>query len=271
MKFITDFFKGIRFFLQSSGLLFTKRFRLFLIYPILAKLIFWSIAIFGIVTLNSWLKENFQEILMMKGIPENGHWLSAAKNVLNPHTAFVSGLISILISFLIFFFLSIVNKYLLLILLSPVISIISEITEEEVKGNRFVFRPIKFLKDILRGCIISVRNMLVEYIFFFLGFLLLLIPFTGIFLFGIYQIFLLFLSWYFFGFSLIDYSCERHGFGLRHSLTMIRDHKGIACGIGFMYWILITPPIIGDWIGICFAPVMGAIGSTLAFLSFTKS
>ena len=266
MKFISDFFQGIQYFINSSQLIFTKPFRFFLLYPLLAKLIFWIFAIWGIFSFNSFLKEELLQLLQLNGIPEKGSWLSGVKNTLHPHTKFLSSIISILTSVLIFIFLSTFNKYLLLILLSPILSIISERTEEEMTGNRYPFRIGKFLKDLVRGLTISIRNMLVEYIFFFLGFLLLFFPVAGFILFSIYQVFLIFLSWYYFGFALLDYSCERHDYGLRHSLSIIRKYKGIACGLGSIYWILISIPLFGEWIGICLAPAMGAIGSSKVFL-----
>ena len=54
--------------------------------------------------------------------------------------------------------------------------------------------------------------------------------------------------------------------GIKESILFIKKNKGITCGIGFMYALLLALPFfIGDWIGLMFAPIMGVVGATIAF------
>lgn len=263
MKFISDFLKGIRYFFQSTKIIFGKGMSHFLLYPLLLKIILFI----GVFTLllqsQNILQEYLEKTFNFKNIPEAGNWLSWLKPFLN---GWLSWLVVKILGVLIFWFLSILMKYVVLILLSPILALASEITEEKLTGTKNPFSVKKLLKDVLRGTTIAFRNMFLEYFLFFIGFFLLLIPGIGAILFCGYGIFMFFVSWYFYGFSMLDYSCERKNMGIKESILFIKKNKGITCGIGFMYALLLALPFfIGDWIGLMFAPIMGVVGATIAF------
>ena len=125
------------------------------------------------------------------------------------------------------------------------------------------------LKDILRGTLVNLRNMLFEYLLIFFGFTLcvLFAPLTFI-----ITPLLIILGWYFIGYSMIDYSCERNKMKISEGTKFIRKNKGLAIGIGFCYsFFLAIPTIFGTAIGMMFGPTMAVAGSTIAFIELRNN
>jgi CysZ protein len=271
MSEIINFFKGIRYFFSSFGLIFEKGLWHFLLYPVIIRILFFLLISIGLFSLQETIENSIKDLLSMKNIPLEGHHLSWLKNIITPSPSWISGLLASIFSIIVLWTLSIMNKYVVLIIISPVLAILSERTEEKLTGKKFTFDFLQFIKDILRAILIAIRNMSLEYLLFFGGFFLLIIPVFGAILFGAYQLFLLLMSWYFFGFSMIDYSSERHRFSTRKSIALGRKNKGVLTGIGFCYWSFITIPIFGSWIGFTFAPILGAVGATAAFIDINKN
>jgi CysZ protein len=159
-------------------------------------------------------------------------------------------------------------KYILLMVLSPVFALLSEKAEEKITGKSFPFSFKQLLKDILRGITISLRNMILEYFFIFVCFLIsLFFPF----LFIITTPFLMFVGWYFVGFALIDYNCERHKFGVGKSIQFMKRNRGYACGVGLVYSFFLALPFVpGQIIGMMFGPAVAVIGGTVSFMEINK-
>src|ERR1043165_675162 len=160
-------------------------------------------------------------------------------------------LLSVGLNILFFFVASTLNKYVLLILMSPIMSLLSERTEEIITGKKYPFSFSQLLKDVARGSLIALRNMMIEFGFIFLGLIVVWIPVLG---WG-YGIFLLFVSWYFYGFSMLDYVSERRKLGISGSVSFVRSHKGLAIGNGFLFAVIFTIPLIGGMLAAVAAPV----------------
>ncbi|MBK7818879.1 MAG: hypothetical protein IPJ60_16085 [Sphingobacteriaceae bacterium] len=80
------------------------------------------------------------------------------------------------------------------------------------------------------------------------------------------------IGWYFIGFSIMDYNCERYKFSMSKSVQFIKQYKGYAIGIGCVYSIFISlPTIAGDAIGIMFGPTLAVIGATMSFLKINAT
>ena len=107
MKFISDFLKGIRYFFQSTKIIFGKGMSHFLLYPLLLKIILFI----GVFTLllhsQNILQEYLEKTFNFKDIPESGNWLSWLKPFLN---GWLSWLVVKILGVLIFWFLSILMK-----------------------------------------------------------------------------------------------------------------------------------------------------------------
>ncbi len=156
---------------------------------------------------------------------------------------------------LLFFFFSLF-KYLFLIAGSPVFAYLSEKTEAILEGKEFPFRLMQLLKDIIRGIRLSLRNMLWQTVYVISVIILSFIPLIG----WITPLIALFIECYYYGFSMLDYSCERHKLSPAASVTYISRHKGLAVGNGLVFYFMHLVPLIG-WV---LAPAYAVIAATLS-------
>ena len=164
---------------------------------------------------------------------------------------------------LVFFAYALFYKNLVFIVLSPLLAFLSEKTDEKATGNSYPFSWSQLLKDVIRGVRLAVRNLLYE-----LGLSLVLLAFGFVPLVGwISPILLLMVQSYFYGFSMLDYNCERYKMNTTESLRFVRTHRGLAIGLGLSFYGLFLLPYVG-WI---IAPVWGIVAATLAFLQIKKA
>ena len=133
-------------------------------------------------------------------------------------------------------------KYLVVVLLSPLISSLSMKTERILTGKKYPFSMRQLIHDIKRAMRIVVRNLMWEYFFFLL---ILLVSFLGwedpksspIF----YLTFVI--GFFYYGFAFIDYINERRRLNMDESITFVRNHRGLAISIGSIYSLLILVPV----------------------------
>ena len=129
-------------------------------------------------------------------------------------------------------------KYLVVVLLSPLISNLSMKTERILTGRKYPFSMRQLIHDIKRAMRIVVRNLMWEYFFFLL---ILIVSFLGwedpksspIF----YLTFVI--GFFYYGFAFLDYINERRRLNMDESITFVRDHRGLAISIGSIYSLLI--------------------------------
>lgn len=129
-------------------------------------------------------------------------------------------------------------KYLVVIILSPLFSKISQKVEFELTGNRYPFSLPQLLHDIKRSMRLGVRNIMWELFFFTVIFLIGIIGWGDFFESPVRHI-LFFISFYYYGFSFMDYVHERLQLNFEQSIQMCRSNRGIAISIGSVYSILI--------------------------------
>lgn len=252
MSFFTGFFKGFGNCFKAFGLIFNKGLWPFLLYPIAIWLITWVLTLFGITLLADYLTG------LIKG------WFNIEDN-----TGVLAVVIALLIKISLFLISGTFSRYILLIILSPLFALLSEKTEEKITGVQFPFSFKQLCKDVLRGILITLRNFSIE-MGIILGCMVIsvfLAPATFITI-----PFLLFVSWYFTGFTMLDYNAERHKLKAGESTELVRMNKGYACGIGCVYWLfMILPFFVGDIIGIMFGPALAVVGATISFLEIRKN
>jgi CysZ protein len=133
-------------------------------------------------------------------------------------------------------------KFIVVIILSPLLAYLSERCETILTGNTYQFNLEQFWKDIKRAIRLAMRNILRQY--------LIIIPLYAIaWLFWkdatespiMWLIFLV--SSYYYGFSFIDYINERRKMDFQKSITFVQEHKGLAIAIGGMYALMIFGPV----------------------------
>ncbi|CAN5429761.1 hypothetical protein BH10BAC1_BH10BAC1_02060 [soil metagenome] len=185
----------------------------------------------------------------------DGGWLSFLGDALH-------FLLSIGLKIIFFFIFSTLSKYILLILMSPIMALLSARTEEIITGKIYPFNMSQFIKDILRGILIAIRNMCIEFGFIFLGFLIVWVPVIG----WISALFLIVLSYYFYGFSMIDYVNERRRKRISESVKYVRKNKGLAIGNGFVFSLIFSIPFVGG----LFAAVVAPVAACIAVIEMEK-
>jgi CysZ protein len=156
---------------------------------------------------------------------------------------------------LIFFYFSLF-KYLFLIIGSPVFAYLSERTESIIEGKDFPFSFRQFIKDVFRGIKLALRNTLWQAVFTISILILSFFPVVG----WVTPVIMLFVECYYYGFSMLDYSCERHKLSPSESIDYITRHKGLAIGNGMMFFLMHLIPFAG-WM---LAPAYAVVAATLS-------
>ena len=141
-------------------------------------------------------------------------------------------------------------KYLVVVLLSPLISHLSMKTEKILTGNTYPFNFRQLVHDVKRAMRIVVRNLMWEYFFFVIIFIVSLLGWddpksSPIF----YLTFLI--GFFYYGFAFLDYINERRRLDVDESIIFVRKNRGLAIAIGSIYSLLILVPVdlgaLFDW------------------------
>ena len=174
-------------------------------------------------------------------------------------------LLFILIKLFLFIVFAYLGGFILLILISPWLSYVSEKTEEIISGNIYKFNIVQFFKDILRGAGIAFRNMIYQ-LFIVIGlFLLSFFPFIGLFT----PLLLFIVSSYYYGYSFVDYSLERRKFSIKESNIWISGNKKQVVGNGMFFSLILMIPYVGVFIAV-FMSVISVMSATILVFSKEK-
>ncbi len=157
---------------------------------------------------------------------------------------------------LIFFYFSLF-KYLFLIIGSPLFAYLSLQTEALINGKEqnITFGP-QLWQDVWRGTRLALRNSLWQTVYTISILLLSFIPVVG----WITPVISTFVECYYYGFSMLDYSCARHKLSPAASIAYIGQHKGLAIGNGMVFYGMHLIPVLG-WV---LAPAYAVIASTIS-------
>jgi CysZ protein len=142
-------------------------------------------------------------------------------------------------------------KYIILIIGSPVFAYLSEKTEAIIEGKDHSFNWSELRKDCSRSIKLALRNCGWQTIYLLSLILLSLIPLIG----WITPLIALAMEFYYYGFSMVDYSLARNKFTPSQSVDFIGRHKGLAVANGFLFYLM--------HILIIFAPAYAIIAATL--------
>ena len=265
MRFFTDFFSAFIRFFTSFSFILNKGIWHFLLYPFFVLFALYLFSFWGVLNLSDYLKLfvlNSESFLYLKNETWFFSWLNEIPE------GFFGLMINILLKIIFWWIGGTLLKYLTLIFLSPILAVLSEKVEEKISGVKYKFSVIQWLREILRSILLNLRNMFLEYGILFISTLLsFLFPPLAIFLVPVSLIF----SWYFLGFSVIDYSLERKRFSIQQSVAFARKNSGILCGTGCAFWLMgILPGILGFLGYAIVAPVPAVVSSTILFLKINN-
>ena len=241
---VTTFFESFKFILKNNlGLYF--------LFPIALNIILF-IGGWNLVSFLTDFSLNYVSENTLQNFPE---WI----------TSLLSGFLWIIFKIIFFLVYAYLGGFIVLILLSPVLAILSEKTDEIINNKNHPFDLQKLLKDILRGIVIAIRNMFYEIIILALLFIFSFIPLLGL----ISPILMFIVSAYFYGFSFIDYSNERNNLSIKNSIKLIRENKGVAIANGSLFSLFLLIPFIGLLFA-GFAAIISTVAATIAIDQITK-
>ncbi len=250
---IREFFLAVVNYRKAFNFIIKHKLLPYYLAPLIVAVLFIIVSFFGISIFTDWLDALFQQWF---GITVK----NTSFNVFKDYKEFFLGagsvLITILLKILMFFLVFRVNKYITLIVLSPVLAYLSEKVDSIVNGRDYPFKINLFLKDVWRGVLLALRNMIIEFIWV-IGlwtatfFIPILIPFTAVILFIV--------SAYYYGFAMLDYSNERKRLSIRESIQYIKKRKGLTLGNGIVYQLMVSIPFFGAIV----APITAVVAATL--------
>lgn len=243
---------------KALNLIFKRGYAKYLLLPLAINMVLFFVGWGTIGELSNTGAEHFK---MWIGMEDADFWgadfLSGA----------LDGFIWLLVKLMFFVIFVYYGGFIIMIILSPIFSIISEKTERELAGEKdYPFNLKQFIKDIFRGIGIALRNLMIETLFLILVFILSFIPVIG----WLAAIFMFFVSSYFYGFSYMDYTNERHTRPLKASVKYIRKYKWVAITNGAVFSLSLLIPYCGMMIS-PFVAVVAVIAGTVSMIEIERT
>ncbi len=251
IRFIKDFYTGLRSIFEAVVLIFEHWLWLFFVFPVLFSL--------GIFFGGEYLFEELKKINLQSSI-RSLEFKADFSNIRFegfPTDSEEMGLLIIAVKLILVVVSLKLSKYIILILMAPIMTILSARTEFFLTGNKYPFSFNQFVNDIYRGINFAVRNLFRQMVIIVGWYLLtLLIPFLDQFTFWV----VFFVGSFYYGASMMDYTNERRRMSMEESIGFIRRHAGITMAIGMLFYAL----FFVTYIGIIFAPIICIIAATYA-------
>lgn len=163
----------------------------------------------------------------------------------------------LLLKILLYFLFAFIGGSIVLLLMSPALTWLSEKVAERMGGEAVSFSMTRFVNDLGRAILLALRNGLLQALLSIACFGIGLIPIVGF-----AAPFLLFaINAYFYGYNLMDYNLERYGMTARESQRFVWKHKFKALGAGGPYALWTLIPFIGPLTS-GFIAVFGCVAAT---------
>jgi CysZ protein len=162
---------------------------------------------------------------------------------------------SFVIGFAVVFLCWVLVKYIMLILLGPMLSIVSERIETKLKGHA-EGQGFSLAGSAMRSVRVNSRNVLREVVMSILLLILSFIP--GINFIALILLFLV--QAYFAGFGVMDFYLERH-YTFKETVAKVYQHKWAAICIGSIFTLLMFIPVLG----VAVAPYFTTVAATRYF------
>lgn len=256
------FFNAISTWFASWRFISANGLAHYFLYPILISILLSMGAVVLIRKLVSYILDYITPFISHTPVADGTWWdktLEVLSNVGTYAIAFLLWLLSIYI-------FNKFHKYIVLIIMSPVMALLSERTSEILTGKTIPFDGRQLVRDVVRGIGIAFRNLFVELflglVVWFAGiYLTIFIPPLGVLVAPVLVVISFLISAYFYGFSILDYSNERKKLSMAESIKDIRKNKGLAAGTGslFVFWMMIP------FIGVSIATITCTVAGTMAY------
>jgi CysZ protein len=249
MNVFKGFGEGLGSYSRALNFIFKHKLSYFFIFPLLLNILLFAVGYSWIIDLSDYIKDGMYA------------WISDIdygfinNDYIKGSLSFLLKLVFRISFFLIFLFF---GGYLILAIMSPVFSILSERTERILTGKDYPFDVLQLFKDIVRGVLLAVRNAFFQLLIAILLFFLSFIPLLGF----VTPVIMFLVSSYFYGFSFIDYAIERKRIGFKESVLYMKNNKGLVMGNGFVFALLLLIPFIGILLS-SFAAIVSVVAGTM--------
>ena len=225
------FFLGIRAYGPAFRMLFSKKFAWVLLFPLGVLLLLFFIGNW----LTGMLGDSWYNLFAarLEELVEGIVWLEWVNGV-------AGWLVFVVVKVVYFFLFAMYSGYVILVVLSPVYSWLSERAETHLTGRTYPFSFKQLLRDMVRGILIALRNMVVQTLISIVLFLFSFVPVVGM----AAPVLMLLVSAYFYGFSFLDYAIERKRIGVRDSVRYVNRRAGAATGVGLVFAVALMLPLL---------------------------
>jgi len=239
-----DFIAGIIAYREAHRIIFKYRLQHYLLIPGIISIFYISLMLLlGFVYLSTVVN-----YIILNWVP--GYLQGSIMEII----------LLILLWISLFLLLFITYRHVVLALLAPFLSTLSEKIESIIENKPAVkFQLKQAVKDLIRGIRINLRIMILSILFSLLTWFLILLPAAGALLSLIVSVII---QSYYSGFALYDYTLERRRYSVKESITFIQNKRAAVTGIGFGFFIFSLIPLIGWFL----APAYGTVAATLMML-----
>lgn len=250
MIFVKDFWTGIKSYFQGLILIFQYNLWIFFLIPLLL----FCVIYYG----GDWMLEDLRNVDLQKELSKIDFQQEITKITFQGIPSNTEELKLMIVGFKLIFVIlaSKLNKYLVLILLSPMNTLVATRAEYLLSGNVYKFEVKQFISDIYRGVNFSIRNLVSQFMIVFLWWgITLVFPFLNAITFWV----LFVIGGYFYGASLLDYNLEKRKVSMEESFSFIFKNAGLTLAIGLLFSSLFFTSF-----GILLAPLTGVVAGTVA-------
>ena len=249
MKLFSNLVIALSSYGSAIEFVFKNKMKRYFLWPIVLNILFFTTGFHFLGELSDGL------LIWMENFINFESWEFWGSEYLSKTVHF---LLWIVLKVLVFLVLAFLGGHVVLILMSPVLAIVSERTEQILEGNNYPFTFKQLLIDIARGIRISIRNFAFEMLFIILLLGMSFVPLLG---FGTSPILLL-VSAYYYGFSFIDYNLERKKFTVSDSVNYMKKNRGLVIGNGLLFALVLAIPFIGIALS-SFVAIISAVAATI--------
>ena len=215
---VKDFILGIKSYIRAIKFIHKHNFWIYFIFPVIIFIFIYHVGFY------------------FKDLTDDFKAHEDAGFFLNIWYFFVAGIFTVLS----YMFLNFI-RYIIILLMSPLLSIISQRTERILTGNKYNFNLIQLIKDVKRALNLIIRNLIWEFVIIgvviIISFKILkiILPFDDSIIDMARSTILTVVAFYYYGFGFIDYIMERLRLNLKESVRFVRKHIGFAIALGAVF------------------------------------
>ncbi len=236
-----DLFTGVFSYFKAIKIIHRKRLWGYFLIPGLV-----SVALFLLLGTTIWFTFNGM-----------GDWVSSlwpwerGKGIIDITGGIIYSLLLVGLSAILF-------RYIIIIIMGPFLSPLSEKIEHSINGKKYDFSGTRSNAKIMwRGLVMALSLIFFELLFTLPLYLFLLIPGAAF----IITPLIFIIQAYYAGRGNMDFIFERR-YGVRESLGMGRKNKWLAIGNGLVYLLMML-----SIIGVFFAPILSVAGMTVELIN----